>query len=642
MQGVTVEPAAPAVSQPARLAVSYEIIAYALLIALALVLRFAELDSVPLTAGEAQQALAAWRVVNPDAPGSDIIPSSPLLFALHGLSFSLFGATEGTARLWTAIGGALLVIAPLLFRDVLGRARTFLFSLILLFSPVLLAASRFDAPAIWALLCAVGGLWALRRWWGSTQSADALLAAGFFTGTVLLTDPAGFVLALILMGAGIITLAWARDDEPEDEPALEIRARFSRWPWGWTLLLAVLLVALVATCFMLYMPGLSSVSELLAQGVSGIVMPRAGALPLYPLVTELFYEPLVWLAGIIGVWWMARRGTFGTVDRFFAAWLILGGVATLLYRGAGPEHALWLSIPAAGLASWTFAQLLEDVDHPFLRVPWWSRWVLALGIVALLFILAVNAQGVGRSVLRTPQGSLLTLAQGYWEQVSLSLTGASAGQVVPVDPATIIWILIALALIILGGFMGATLWGAAATLRGGGLGLLLFALVTSLGSGWSAAVTNADNPAELWHPQATSRQTFLLRATLEELSRRDAASRGFPYVGIEVLAEDDGVIGWVLRDYVNARYIADAAEARTQPIALLPAMPEPPQLGGDYVGQEFVITHTWSPGSMQGFDVLAWWTQRRTRTPATPSQTMVLWLRQDVYNGTPFNPDMLN
>src|SRR5690606_27590015 len=114
--------------------------------------------------------------------------------------------------------------------------------------------------------------------------------------------------------AGVITLAWARADEPEDEPAPEIRARFGAWPWGWMLLVVVLLVVLVATCFMLYTPGLSSVSELLARGVSGVVMPRPGALPLYPLVAELFYEPLVWLAGIIGVWWMARRGTFGTVD----------------------------------------------------------------------------------------------------------------------------------------------------------------------------------------------------------------------------------------------------------------------------------------------------------------------------------------
>ena len=69
----------------------------------------------------------------------------------------------------------------------------------------------------------------------------------------------------------------------------------------------------------------------------------------------------------------------------------------------------------------------------------------------------------------------------------------------------------------------------------------------------------------------------------------------------------------------------------------LPEASEPPDLGGDYVGQEFVISHRWNLSALQGLDVLTWWAQRRTRSQHAPSDTMVLWLRQDIYNGVPFN-----
>jgi hypothetical protein len=198
-----------------------------------------------------------------------------------------------------------------------------------------------------------------------------------------------------------------------------------------------------------------------------------------------------------------------------------------------------------------------------------------------------------------------------------------------------IWALLALALIVLGGFMATSLWGAGATLRGGALGLLLFGMVTSLGSGWWAAVTQADNPAEMWHSRATARETFLLRDSLTEISRRE--SRGLPHMPVYVLAADDGVVAWLLRDYINATYIAEISEARQQGIVLLPLTPEPPQLGGDYVGQDFIISRGWNPQTMQGMDFLPWWMQRRVRLPGTPTETLVLWLRQDIYNGVPLD-----
>ncbi|MBZ0293587.1 MAG: hypothetical protein K8L99_13550 [Anaerolineae bacterium] len=623
--------------QSRGLAISLEWVAYALILVLALVLRFAELDTVPLTAHESQQALAAWRMLNTNIPGGTIVPESPLLFLLHSLGFATLGASETSARLWTAFAGVFLVMSPLLFRDLLGGTRTLLLSILLLCSPVLLLASRFDTPVIWAMSSAVLGLWALWRWWRLRRAGDALLVAVCMGALLLLTDPAGWVLALILVGAGVIALMWERGDDPDLDRVPEVRARLREWPWQQSLLVTGLVAAAVSTIAMLYPSGLSSISQLLAVGLGGVFQLRADAPIFYPLLTALVYEPVIWLFGIAALWMQVRRGTMTFLERFFAAWLVLGGIAAILYRGGGPEHALWLVIPATVLASWTFAYILEAASHPFLEIPRWSKLLLSLGMMALLAIFVINIQAVGRAVLRTQDGSLLVLLGSYLDTISNAFSQISSGQpVLNVDAASLIWALIALALMILGGFMAANTWGTSATLRGGALGLLVFGIVTSLGSGWAASVPDSGNAVELWHTQATGREVFLLRDTLAELSERE--SGGFARLPLVVLAEDDGVVAWTLRDFTTTVYIADVNEARTQSMVLLPTLPESPSLGGDYVGQDFILSRNWSLQSLQGFDFLTWWFQRRTRLSETPDEVMVLWLRQDVYNGVPFDP----
>ena len=602
-------------AEPGAVAISYEWIAYGLLFALGLWLRVAELDSVPLSADEATQALAAWRALNPALAGTTIVPESPLLFMLHGLSFSTLGASAFSARIFTALAGALLVILPLLFRDVLGRGRAFLFSFVLAFSPVLLIASRADSPAVWALLSAGLGLWALWRWWQHAATGSALLATACFAATVLLTDPAGYVLALVLAGAGALALAWQRVDEPDNDVVPGVMARLRGWPWPFSLLVGVLTVFVVATGFMLYLPGLSAVSELLGQGVAGIVTPQPGSPPLFGLLAALFYEPVLWVFAVVAVWLLARRGSLGLLDRFFASWMVLAGAALLVYRGAGPAHALWLIVPMVGLTTSVAVHVLAADDHPFLEVPWWGKWVTAMTLFAMLTIFTINLQAIARALLSVPGSNFVNA---------------------PVNPINVIWTSIWLLFIVVGYFLTSSLWGSTTSLKGGAIGLLTFALVTSVGSGWSAAVTNAGNPIEFWHVQPTGREALLLRDTLLELTRRE--SGGFPELPVFVLAEDDGVVAWLLRDFLNVTYITQPDEARTQEVVLLPLLAEPPELGGSYVGQDFILQRTWPMTSLEGLDFIPWWLQRRTRMPDLPAQTMVLWLRQDIYDGAPFDP----
>lgn len=602
-------------SPPALAAVSYELIAYAVLIAFALTLRIADLHSVPMTGREATQALAAWRTLHPHLSGSVIVPESPLLFALHVTGFSMLGGTEFAARVFTALAGTALVLAPALFRDVLGRGRAFVFSLMLAFSPVLLIASRFDAPTIWAMLAAAGGLWALRRWWLAGGTSYAIVSSILFSTLALLTDPAGWLFALVLLGAGLLAVVWDRIENPDNEVNANLRQRMRAWPWSQSLLAAGLTVFMVSTLFMFHLPGLSAISQLLQTGLVALLTPQADSSPLFGLLTAVYYEPVLWIVALAALSLLAGRGDLRLHERFLTVWVVLAGAALVIYQGARPEYALWLTVPLTALASALLLDCLRPEEHPFLDVPPWGKSLVAVSLCALLAIFTINFQAIARAILLTPDGSLTTLQP---------------------DPLNMVWTVIALLFIIVGYFLVGSLWGSAAALRGGALGLLAFALITSLGSGWNAAVPQSENPVEFWHMRATGRETALLHDTLLELTRRE--SGGFPYLTVYTQADDSGIVGWLLRDFVNARYVMDAAEARTQEVVLLPASAEPPALGGSYVGQNFVITRAWSFSTLLGFDVLPWWTQRRVRVEPGPEQEYILWLRQDVYDGVEFDP----
>lgn len=606
-------PAAPPVS-PARVAVRLEVIAYIALLALALLLRLAELDTVPLSAAEAHNALAAQRLVQPGAPGASAAPPSALLFGAQALTFSLLGASAFTARLLTALAGALLVLAPLLFRRLLGPARAFMFSLLLAFSPVALLAAREGSPAVWALLAAVGGLWAVWRCWETRRSGYALLAAACFTGLALLADPAGIWLALLLLAAGALALAWLRADEP-DHPGLGAVLPWLRGlPWLALLGTAALTTFAVGTLFALHLPGLGAVSESLRLALAGLTTPQPDTLPAFPLLVIVFYEPGTIVFAAAGVWLLGRRGAASLLDRFLIAWLLLGALASVFFAGSSAAHALWLVAPLCGLASVAAAELLPADRHPLFQVPAWGRWLLALVIVLLLLILTVNLQAIGRSLLAPPPG-----------------VGFGAN----LQPVNLIWAGIALLLSVLAVLLVASLWGGAAALRGGGLGLLAFALATSLGSGWNAAVPNAASPAELWHLRATGHEMALLSETLAELARRETS--GFPLLTVYAQTAEDSPTAWALRDYPNAVFITSAGDARAQPIALLPLQADPPDLGGSYVGQQFIVSRSWDPRTMQASDLLAWWLQRRVRAGQAAAEPLVLWLRQDIYDGMPFD-----
>ncbi len=601
-------PRAESESTSRPLIVSLEFAAYFALAALALALRFAELDSTPLFASETHNALAAWRVIMPNAPGEPLISTSPLLFTLQSLSFTLFGSGELTARLATALGGVALVLVPLLFRPLLGRARSFSISLLLCFSPVLLLASRSSSADVWALLLASLGLWAYWRA-GELGSRYAVLAVVMFAALVFLVGASGVGLALILAVAGLAASQWRRTMLTEGEGSTASGSLVVvRRSLGTALPIAALVVLAVGTGFMLFPAGLSSVGEGLAGALQAVLQPSgAGG---YAALVALFYEPVLWLLAAASL--IVRRDRLTPLDVFLAAWVIVGALVTLIFADGSPDHALWLILPLVVLAGNALVSIFTPDDRiGLITPPSGSRWVIASSLIGILCVFSVSFQSVARSTIQAPQPALTMLAP---------------------PPDSTILVLVSILFLVIGYFLFASLWGSRAAWQGFGLGLALFGAVTSLGAGWNAAVTNAENPLVYWHTQATNDDTHLLRTTLFEVA--DRMSGGWPEMPLTVIAPPDGEIAWLLRDFVKTRYVANLSDAQAVEVVLLPGNFDQPQLGAAYVGQDFIIRRTWTTLDMNVIDFPGWWTQLQARSPQIVDDIYVLWLRQDVYQGT--------
>ncbi len=566
------------------------------LFALGLLLRLAELDRILPNEREALQALAAWRFLNPQLPGAQLLPASPLLFALQALLFSLFGASEVTARLPVALAGALLPLLPLLLQSALGRARALAFCVLLAASPVLLLASRQSAAVVLSLLLTGLLLWAMLRFAQSRQGHHAALATTMLVWLLLLSEPAAIALALMAGGSLIAALLWSRRSAAHQDPLPLARDLLRSWPTGSSLPPALLTAFLVATLFMLHPGGLAAVGELLASFITGFVTLRPGALPLQALQVALSFEPLLLLMSLLRLLQLRFREP-GIVDRFLIVWTLLAVAALLLWRGAGPEHALWLIVPLAGLASGLVTSLRAPAEGQR-ATPLWLRLLAGIASFALLALFSLHLQAYARNAELSAAG----ISHLVWMGLTLLFAGLGCA-----------WL--------------AQEWGWPVALRACGGGALVLVLSASLGSGWTTAVTRADDPEGLWQVRPAAREAWLLRETLQTLTQRE--SGGFPRLELYAQTDHQSLVGWLLRDFTRLQFIERASDASGAGILLVPWSAEPPELAGDYVGQRFVMRRARS-GAATG--PLAGWLLAGNDIVASP-ETLVLWLRRDVYDG---------
>jgi uncharacterized protein (TIGR03663 family) len=142
------QPAGTAAAKPRRRPRG-ELLAYALLVIVAIALRFYELGDRPFHHDESQDAYFSWIFYKNGDYVYQPLLHGPLRFYLTAGMYELFGASNFTARLAPALMGIVMVPLPYLLRDQIGRVAAFTSAVLLAVGPSFLYFSRFAREDIY-------------------------------------------------------------------------------------------------------------------------------------------------------------------------------------------------------------------------------------------------------------------------------------------------------------------------------------------------------------------------------------------------------------------------------------------------------------------------------------------------------------
>ena len=163
-----------------------ELIAWGVLVALALALRFYDLGARPFHHDESQDAYFSWVFQRDGDYKYDPLLHGPLRFYLTAAMYTLFGASDFTARLAPALMGTSMVALMYPLRAQLGRIAAYAAAVLLAIGPSFLYFSRFAREDIYIAAITLAMLVvtfrffdAPRRW--HPAAFGALLAASFAT-----------------------------------------------------------------------------------------------------------------------------------------------------------------------------------------------------------------------------------------------------------------------------------------------------------------------------------------------------------------------------------------------------------------------------------------------------------------------------
>lgn len=141
----------------------WKLVAIVILV-LAVATRLYALGDRAVSHDETTHAKYSWNLYTGQGFRHDPLMHGPLLFEATALIYAIFGVSDFTARVYTALTGIALVMAPLLFRKWLGRLGAILGSIMLLISPSITYYSRYTRHDIPMILSALLLLWAVLRY----------------------------------------------------------------------------------------------------------------------------------------------------------------------------------------------------------------------------------------------------------------------------------------------------------------------------------------------------------------------------------------------------------------------------------------------------------------------------------------------
>ncbi len=581
------------------LPLTIEVVLYFLIGLMALGLRLYNLDGRPMQAGEAAQALAAWRAAQGLPQGSALAQSSPVLFTSDKFLFGLFGANDFLARLVPALGGVLLVIGPYFLRQRLGQMGALAASFLLALSPSTLFFSRYLGGEILVAACALAMTWGLFGYLDQRQPRHLYVVTAAL-GLALSAGAGVYTFIVIVVGFGLV-LALANRFSAPSEYWQRVSEAWQAARGQTSVLrdcaaLLVLIFVLVCTGFLLHLSGLQDGIDLFTDWLSAFqprvggpsTMLRTGQPWYYHLQLLLVYEPLILIFGLAAVVYLLlrRRDLFSL---FLTFWSAAAFLIYLVAVGRGPGDVLLIVLPLALLAGAFIGRLLEELAA---KASWAQEGLFMIVACAIAVHLALQ---LGAHVTTLRRDYLyLALGSGF---VLLGLL-------------VLCWIS----------------FGPGQALRAGGLVLLLALTILTVSTSCYLNYRRDSDPREIMVVSPTSRHVFDLVETLQRVSTRETGdSRA---IAMTVHQGGGPALAWYLRDFENVEFVAELGPSIDTPVVIAPAGEQEPSLGAQYSGQDFALTSSWKPQGLSGTDLMRWLFYRRASTPVQ-TDSVILWVRQE-------------
>ena len=579
-----------------------EVIAYAGVLVLALVLRLAGLGAQPLSDAEAAQALVSWRLYQAQ-PLESPLHHSPLLATLNLVTFAVWGAGEFTARLWPALFGVLAAVLPIGLRRQLGAAGAVAASLLLTVSATALYLSRLASGDVAALAGGLAVVVGLVNWLaavveapeGAARAWHPVLAGG---GLILLVTSAPIAYSLVVLMLVFALILGAADRRTRRWAGTLGGALAAEWAARRNVYVGMLVVALaIATAFLFHLRGVGAVVE---QPVtwwrgfaSGDVAASAATVPYPAILLVSIYEPLILVTGLFGLALaLQQRRRF---DWLLAVWFLGGLVLDLTRSGRGPGDALLTLVPCALLGGMAVGRLAVSLWRD-------GAWVREGVMVA---------------------AGLVVCTYGY---VQLMLyTRAAAG---------VVWLPLAAPVMLI--LLVVVLWqlqDGVAALRGGAITVLVVLFAFNVGTAVRLNYTPALLPVQPMAGRAAGEGLADLIETLQFVSTERVRD---PMLVSGLADRSVGpAVEWQLRDFSRLRWLdspddlvralGDAGSGTDAPEVLVTSLSD---LRSDlpYAGQDFAIRSFGQP-QLTSAPALIRWVILRDAAPRQPDRA-ILWVRQ--------------
>ncbi|MCO5214924.1 MAG: TIGR03663 family protein [Thermomicrobiales bacterium] len=379
-------------------------LSFAVIVIVAVLLRFIRLDGYLLNHREAHWAYDSWSLYyGRPLPGSEVLPDeSPLMLLWNTVGFFIIGVTDVTARVGSAILGVGMVLSILWLRPLLSKAQVLSIALLLAVSPTVVFASRTIEPGILAAFLSLVVVIAILRIGHDRDHLERwAMLMGFGAAGLYATGPIG-VSALLAVVIGTVVGAISNGNN------LVRRAMMTLG--GDRTLLSTAIIALATTLLVLFTRFFSSISS-----ISGITsglgewasMMSQGTTTLsvsFYFWSLMLYETIAVLIAVVGVIWMLIKRRESTPFVNIPVSLMLGwflGTFVIFSPAASRDtgSAVLVALPVLVIAGLVLGFLLDQSDKT-------RRGTAIIGYVvgALLVAYSMNA-AIGLAFTRGESGT---------------------------------------------------------------------------------------------------------------------------------------------------------------------------------------------------------------------------------------------